>query len=289
MIEMFEMIRGVNWVDKKKPSPLNGGISDRGGEGALTEVPVAGVSLINKANKTEILIGSRLVLECELSRGTGPFFQWYFQQEALNNASGNYNFSSDRRELDIESFQSQHQGRYQCGAINRAPSGTIFNVTSNFIDLTVPAQAHSAEMAVLIVPLFLILSLITLLPIKLRNRKQADSSSSSQQHREAMGNRTEGTSENRPVGNFEYATIRPSRMNDDSKTDGSLVYSVITISKPRNAARSDGASGGKHTDQEEQQQSCITYATLRHTDTGGEEEPGQDEEGNIYANLPRIS
>ncbi|XP_072420102.1 Fc receptor-like protein 5 isoform X2 [Chiloscyllium punctatum] len=146
-------------------------------------IPVAGVTLTNRANKTEILIGSRLVLECELSRGTGPSFQWYFQQEAFNNASGNYNFSSDRSELAIESFQSQHQGRYQCGAINRAPGGAIFNVTSNFIDLTVPAQAHSAEMAVLIVPLFLILSLLILLPIKLRNRKQADSSSSSQQHR----------------------------------------------------------------------------------------------------------
>ncbi|GCC18577.1 hypothetical protein chiPu_0020836, partial [Chiloscyllium punctatum] len=138
----------------------------------IVRVPVAGVTLTNRANKTEILIGSRLVLECELSRGTGPSFQWYFQQEAFNNASGNYNFSSDRSELAIESFQSQHQGRYQCGAINRAPGGAIFNVTSNFIDLTVPAQAHSAEMAVLIVPLFLILSLLILLPIKLRNRKQ---------------------------------------------------------------------------------------------------------------------
>ncbi|XP_060712751.1 platelet endothelial cell adhesion molecule-like isoform X2 [Hemiscyllium ocellatum] len=250
-------------------------------------VPVAGVFLKLRTNKTEILIGSSPVLECVLSRGTRPYFQWYFQQKALNNVSVNYNFSSDWRELAIESFQSQHQGQYRCGAINRGPSGMIFNVTSNPIDLTLPAQQHSAEMAALIVPLFLIVSLLILLPIKLQNRKQADSSSSSRQHREAMGNRAESTSEDRPARNFDYAEIVSSQVNDDSKMDGSLLYSVVKVSKPRNAAHSDGASGTKQADQAEQQQSCIIYATLRHTDTGGDEEADQDQERNVYANLPR--
>ncbi|XP_059498323.1 Fc receptor-like protein 4 isoform X2 [Stegostoma tigrinum] len=269
-------------------------------------VPVAGVFLSPNANKTEVPIGSRLVLKCVLSQGTGPYFQWYFQQKALNNASENYNFSSDRRELAIESFQAHLQGRYQCAVINRGPGGMIFNVTSNSINLMVPAQAHSAEMAALIVPLFLILSLLALLPIKLRNRKQADSSSRSQQQREVMGNRAEDVTEDRRTRNFDYAEIGPSRLNMtscagtvyssvtntgmhdvDTKTDGGLVYSVITIPKPRNTAHCDVASGGKHADQADQQPSCITYATLRHTDMRGDEEPGQGEEGNVYANLPR--
>ncbi|XP_043539740.1 platelet endothelial cell adhesion molecule-like isoform X2 [Chiloscyllium plagiosum] len=269
-------------------------------------VHVAGVFLKLRTNKKEILIGSSPVLECVLSRGTRPYFQWYFQQKALNNVSVNYNFSSDWRELAIESFQSQHQGQYRCSAINRGPSGMIFNVTSNPIDLRLPAQQHSAEMAAIIVPLFLILSLLTLLPVKLWNRKKADSSSSSRQQREMMGNRAESKSEDRPARNFDYAEIESSQLNvsscaaavyssvknththnDDSKMDGSLLYSVVTISKPRNAAHSDGAPGTKHADQAEQQQSCIIYATLRHTDTGGDEEVDQDQERNVYANVPR--
>ncbi|GCC37566.1 hypothetical protein chiPu_0016070 [Chiloscyllium punctatum] len=153
----------------------------------IVKVPVAGVFLKLRTNKTEILIGSSPVLECVLSRGTRPYFQWYFQQKALNNVSMNYNFSSDWRELAIESFQSQHIGQYQCGAINRGPSGMIFNVTSNPIDLTLPVSSCAGAV---------------------------------------------------------YCSVKNTDThNDDSKMDDSLLYSVVTISKPRNA----GKGYNKHT------------------------------------------
>ncbi|XP_059498327.1 Fc receptor-like protein 6 isoform X6 [Stegostoma tigrinum] len=266
---------------------------------SIKRIPVSVPDLsIHPGN--EVVEGDSTSLNCSVTRGSTPI-QYIFYRDGKEIY---WEYSNHSRTIHTFINASKRQeGYYHCAVSNQEGESLQY---SKAIAVSVIAQAHSAEMAALIVPLFLILSLLALLPIKLRNRKQADSSSRSQQQREVMGNRAEDVTEDRRTRNFDYAEIGPSRLNMtscagtvyssvtntgmhdvDTKTDGGLVYSVITIPKPRNTAHCDVASGGKHADQADQQPSCITYATLRHTDMRGDEEPGQGEEGNVYANLPR--
>ncbi|XP_060712754.1 high affinity immunoglobulin gamma Fc receptor I-like isoform X4 [Hemiscyllium ocellatum] len=232
---------------------------------SIKRIPVS-VPDLSAKNGNEVMEGDSAWLNCSVTRGSTPI-QYIFYKDSQEIY---WEYSNHSRIVHtIVNISKSQEGNYHCAVSNQEEESLLY----------------SKLLAVSVI---------------------ADSSSSSRQHREAMGNRAESTSEDRPARNFDYAEIVSSQVNvsscaaavycsgkntdthnDDSKMDGSLLYSVVKVSKPRNAAHSDGASGTKQADQAEQQQSCIIYATLRHTDTGGDEEADQDQERNVYANLPR--
>ncbi|XP_078069581.1 Fc receptor-like protein 3 [Mustelus asterias] len=284
-------------------------------------VPVAGALLTSNSNKTEISIGDPLVLHCQLKEGTFPHFRWYLNHQQLKNVSDYYNFSTDGTQLNIHSFQIRDKGRYHCAVINRGPDEESFNTTSNYVDITAPAQSHTAAISASVSTIILISAVIAWLCSKQRKRKQGQSSdkcpfvfyldspsSISQQQGDTSRNGPQNTSEVSPEINFEYAVVGRCQNIDssngqsnnrtvdniscaegDSESDAALVYSVVTITKSKGSGNSGDNSTGKQGDKETETDYCITYATLNHRTNEASLEGDQTEEGGFYENLPRHS
>ncbi|XP_059498058.1 Fc receptor-like protein 3 isoform X1 [Stegostoma tigrinum] len=106
-------------------------------------VPVSDAVLIPRTNGTEIQPGDRLVLRCLVREGTEPQFIWYRDNVPLRNGSASSHVTADGGELVIHSFRRDSVGRYHCAAINTGTDGTIFNVTSDYIEFTLRGNSDS--------------------------------------------------------------------------------------------------------------------------------------------------
>ncbi|XP_059498386.1 platelet endothelial cell adhesion molecule-like [Stegostoma tigrinum] len=107
------------------------------------DVPVSDAVLIPRTNGTEIQPGDRLVLRCLVREGTEPQFIWYRDNVPLRNGSASSHVTADGGELVIHSFRRDSVGRYHCAAINTGTDGTIFNVTSDYIEFTLRGNSDS--------------------------------------------------------------------------------------------------------------------------------------------------
>ncbi|XP_072345210.1 Fc receptor-like protein 2 [Scyliorhinus torazame] len=267
-------------------------------------VPVAGAFLASNVNKSEISVGERLVLQCQLKVGTSPYFRWYLNHQQVANISEYYNFSTDGSQLNIHSFQIHHKGRYQCTAINRGPGDVTFNTTSNYIDITTPVQGNTTAIVASIPPLLLVTALLACLCFKSINKEQE--TSITQQDGGTSGNRSQNTNEEAPESKFEYAVVGRCRTFDSSHdqstyftaqdnsaaadgiiTDAALVYSVAMMTRSRNAGSSNDTSGMKQESRKDMGDYCVTYATLNLKTTEDSLEGDQVKEWGVYENFPR--
>ncbi|XP_078069578.1 Fc receptor-like protein 2 isoform X2 [Mustelus asterias] len=303
-------------VSKRAEGNYNCRVSNQVSENALYSesiplavvVPVGGAVLNSNTNKTEISIGDPLVMQCQLKEGTFPQFIWYLNHQQLENISEHYNFSTDGRQLNIHSFQIRYKGRYRCVAMNRGPDEVIFNTTSNYIDITVPAQSHTAAITTTVIPLLLIIALLAYLCYERRNKNRESSSNISPQLRDTTGNIPQHSGEKTSTSNFEYAVVGkcrntnsdsfqptycavsgPRAVEDTTESDAGLVYAVVKITKSSGAGNSGGTAGGKQDNKKGVGDSCITYATLNHHNNENNLQGNENEEGDVYENLPRHS
>ncbi|XP_059498486.1 Fc receptor-like A isoform X1 [Stegostoma tigrinum] len=113
----------------------------------------------------EVFIGERFKLACLAE----PFHDDYLLLYVFYKNGEFLNFPSEKSSYTTKEATLDHSGTYQCEVKIRDNKLTK---KSNIVPISIKPQAHSAEMAAHIVQLFLILSLLALLPIKLQNRKQ---------------------------------------------------------------------------------------------------------------------
>ncbi|XP_059498328.1 Fc receptor-like protein 5 [Stegostoma tigrinum] len=238
-------------------------------------VPVTDAVLIPRTNGTEIQPGECLVLRCLVREGTEPQFIWYRDNVPLRNGSASSHVTADGGELVIHSFRRDSVGRYHCAAINTGTDGTIFNVTSDYIEFTLRARSYSTEIMASLVPVLLFAGLIALAWFIHRRGHTANSSTVSQ------AKRSQASGEAAAASNLEYAVIGAAHNAENTTAD--LDYSVVTFKKRTDAGSSVGVSSNRKKDPNpDPDDYYITYATLKYS----EPSEGEDRaDGNIYENI----
>ncbi|XP_048477059.1 platelet endothelial cell adhesion molecule-like [Rhincodon typus] len=238
-------------------------------------VPVTDAVLISRTNGTEIQPGDRLVLRCLVREGTEPQFIWYRDNVPLRNGSASSHVTADGGELVIHSFRRDNVGSYHCAAINEGNNGTIFNVTSDYIEFTLRARSYSTEIAASLVPVLMFAGLIASAWFIHQRRDTGNSSTVSQP------NRSQASGEGAAADNLEYAVIGAAHNAENTAAD--LVYSVVTIKKRADAGSNVGfSSNGKKDAKSDPDDYFVTYATLNLSDLS----EGEDRaDGNVYENI----
>ncbi|XP_078069756.1 Fc receptor-like protein 3 [Mustelus asterias] len=249
-------------------------------------VPVSGAFLISNMNTSEISTGTRLVLQCLVRTGTAPQFHWYLNSQKVENFSDSYHLNIDGSKFIINSFKKGQGGRYHCVATNNGIDGAVFNISSNYIDVTFRAHSYAAIITPAIITILLLSSsMIALFFIKIRKKSQGTSSSVSLPEGETSASRSQPLNEDASAINF--GQFRAAKNNDATKTDVNLVYSLVSMAKTHDVGIHGGKTGCNQNNREGHNEYFVTYATLHHGMKDNHLEVLEMEEGDVYENLPR--